>query len=266
MSDWASLIGGVASLAGAGAGLYSAISSSNTASNLSDAYLQGTNDTSAMAKEQWNQWKSTYLPLEERKVEVAMSDIDKTEEYKPKYWEEVDRNLTMFRGIEDSIVQDAEQGVDGQELADKASTDVQQAFDTARDAEGRSLTRMGVNPNSGRYAAFSDREKNSRALAEAGARTQAFRDADTLTDQKRAAAMNLKMGTPMPQTQGVDGSSTLNSAMSGMQSAANNLGAAADSAASSAAQDWAATGYLTNKLTNDIDWDAAGNAWSSLWN
>jgi hypothetical protein len=61
----------------------------------------------------------------------------------------------------------------GQSLADKASTDTRLAFAKSRAMKERELSRMGVNPNSGRFAGLISEENLAQAAAEAGNMTRA---------------------------------------------------------------------------------------------
>jgi hypothetical protein len=63
--------------------------------------------------------------------------------------------------------------VDEGALLGNASTDTTLAYDKAWDAAQRDLTRMGINPNSGRFAGAAQSYALNRAAAEAGARNQA---------------------------------------------------------------------------------------------
>ena len=63
--------------------------------------------------------------------------------------------------------------VDENDLAGNAAVDNSLAYGKAWDAAQRNLTRMGINPNSGRFAGMNQSFAINRAAAEAGARNQA---------------------------------------------------------------------------------------------
>ena len=100
---------------------------------------------------------------------------------------------------QDKLIADAE-GFDeetkGAELAAKASADVNAGFSNAEAQQTRSLSRMGVNPNSGKFAAASNQINLEKAKALAGASTKARADATqegrALTDR----ATNALAGYP----------------------------------------------------------------------
>ncbi len=96
--------------------------------------------TTQQAKDQYNRYNDTFVPLENQVVSEA-------ENY-------------------DSEAKQAQ-------AAGQAGTDVQVATAQARDASGRSMARMGVNPASGRYQSTQDSLASQEALQEAGARNNA---------------------------------------------------------------------------------------------
>lgn len=110
----------------------------------------------------------------------------------------------------------------GAELAAQAGADVEQAFANQRQASGRAMARMGVNPNSGRSAAMDAQMSMAQATAKAGiqggARQAARAEGRALTDR----ASNALSGYPAM------GMSTTGS---GAQFAASGIGLANSAAA-----------------------------------
>lgn len=76
----------------------------------------------------------------------------------------------------------------------EAVGDVRQESAIARGTRERSLTAMGVNPNSGRFAAEERRGGVSEALASAGAGNMARRQVEAMAEAKTANAINLGKG------------------------------------------------------------------------
>ena len=259
---WADILGGIASVAGVGLGIYDTVTDNARAdSALADA-MAATGWQSDIAKEQWNKYKELYLPLEEKRVASATEDLEQMDALKPQLYNEARRNLTLYTPIEDAMIADAQKGVTPEELTGRVSADVNQAFDKADAIQQRNLTRMGINPNSGRYAALGERTNNLRALAEAGGRTEAFKDADALTQEKRRAALSYKQGYQIPTTQTVSGNTALGAALSGFGNTANTMAGLSNSLSNSASDSAAGTAYLINKLTADpsqggVDWGSA---------
>ena len=103
----------------------------------------------------------------------------------------------------------------GAELAAQAGADVEQAFANQRQASGRAMARMGINPNSGRSSAMDAEMSMAQATAKAGiqgsARQAARAEGRALTDR----ASNALAGYPAM------GMSTTGS---GAQMAANGIG------------------------------------------
>lgn len=62
--------------------------------------------------------------------------------------------------------------------ADRAAVTSGQAFDESQGIQNRLLSRMGINPNSGRFVGLQTQWGLARAAAEAGARTKAMQDAE----------------------------------------------------------------------------------------
>jgi len=62
-----------------------------------------------------------------------------------------------------------------QSLVDRASRDVELGFDKSRGIMNRNASRMGINPNSGRFQGLQQQWGLARAAAEAGAMTRARR-------------------------------------------------------------------------------------------
>lgn len=65
-------------------------------------------------------------------------------------------------------------------FADQAAIDSNASFDESLGTQNRNLTRMGINPNSGRYAGLQQKWALSRAAAEAGAKTRGRAQSDQL--------------------------------------------------------------------------------------
>lgn len=105
----------------------------------------------------------------------------------------------QLSGLQDQLVRDARTfntEARREQLAGEALGDVNQAFGSARDQGMRSMTRMGINPNDGRMAAFNQQTNNQQALAMATAankvRQAARQEGYALTDR----ATNALAGYP----------------------------------------------------------------------
>ena len=79
----------------------------------------------------------------------------------------------MYRPLQQRIIGQAE--LNGDDLVDQAAVDVTQSFDKARGIQARNLSRMGIDPSSGRWRGLQQQLALAEAAAEAGARTRARR-------------------------------------------------------------------------------------------
>jgi len=66
------------------------------------------------------------------------------------------------------------------EYANMAAVDSNQSYDEALGIQNRNMSRMGINPNSGRFAGLQQKWALARAAAEAGARTRGRLNAENL--------------------------------------------------------------------------------------
>lgn len=114
-----------------------------------------------IAEEQYGTYKDTYLPAEKRAVEDAMS-------------------------------YDSQQNIDRR--AGIAGANVVQQFSNAQNQNARSLTRLGLNPNSSAFARANASLMNQQALGAAGAQTGAAFDTMDRGIALRAAAADRGRG------------------------------------------------------------------------
>ena len=123
-----------------------------------------------------------------------------------------------FRPVEQAIARDAMNFNTGQyakDLAAKAGTDINTGFENARSQGMRTLSRMGVRPDSGAFASTVGKLASDQALGLANAQTNAYLTADSM---KRGALTNAAaVGKGYPGTS--QGSSQL---ASGNYAGANN--------------------------------------------
>lgn len=106
-----------------------------------------------------------------------------------------------FRPVEEQMARDAMNYDSASNISRRqgiAGAAVTQAFSNARGQANRNLSRFGLNPNSGAFAATNSRLANQQALATAGARTGAAFDTMDRAIALRAGAANF--GRNMPNT------------------------------------------------------------------
>lgn len=134
-------------------------------------------------------------------------------------------NKTTFRPLEQQIVSDANAyDTPGRQEAEaaKSAAEVQRNFTQQQQASNRNMARMGVNPNSGRFAGTQSTMNANQALAEAGAENAARTKVETLGAAKKMDAASLGRGLPSAQATAAGlGITAGNSAVSN-QATANN--------------------------------------------
>lgn len=107
----------------------------------------------------------------------------------------------------------------------RAAADVQQGFDNAQQQSQRALTRMGVNPSSGRFLALQQSLQAQKALGLAGAKTNAETNVRGQAIQMRQQASNLAQGFPaqsMGQAGQSSGTGVAAAGVAGASAAQNN--------------------------------------------
>lgn len=139
------------------------------------------------------------LPLQQAQMQFGLDSAKTAYENA-----QADREYSLERrgklsSSQDQLIQDARDfntETKQDELAAKAGADVNAAFGNAEAQQMRSLSRMGVNPNSGKFASMSGQNAVSKATALAGAtnsaRTAARQEGRALTDR----ATNALAGYP----------------------------------------------------------------------
>lgn len=172
---------------------------SRRAFEVSDAQLASMRQNDEISRDYWNYQTGTFRPLERRIVDKA------------------ERFDTPER-------QEAEAG--------RAVADVAQQAGLARQTQMRDMGRMGVNPNSGRFAAMSNQMTLGTATASAQAANQARRNIELQGQARRMDAASLGRNLPGNQatSAGVALSAGANAANTGQmplnqaQSAAGMMG------------------------------------------
>jgi hypothetical protein len=163
------------------------LASAEAAREIGRMQKQTADDMLAFYKTQYNDLK----PLMEQ---VTMTDlnIQKANAARADEYSQYERET--FRPLEKELVRDAEQfNEEGKReaLATRAAADVNTAFTNTRAQEGRALSRMGVNPNSGRFAALNNQLSLGQAATAAGAMTQTRTDAEQMGFARRMDAAGL---------------------------------------------------------------------------
>ena len=128
---------------------------------LTNSTVSSMDQQSKMAGEQYDRYKSTFIPVEDQMVKDAM-DYDSA------------ANIEKRRGI--------------------AAANVNQSFSNAAGQSARTLSRYGLNPNSSAFARENAKLMNQEALASAGAQTGAAFDTMDKAVALRAGAAQTGRG------------------------------------------------------------------------
>ena len=149
-----------------------------------------------------------------------------------------DYSKTTFRPMEQAIVSSA-QNYDTQARRDseagKAMADVTQGFSSVRDQNTRAMSRMGVNPSSGRMQAMGNQTAIAQAGAQAQAATGARQNVETQGYARRMDAANLGRG--LASNQATSAGVALNAGNSAVSNAGQTL-AQGNQAAAQMGQGW----------------------------
>lgn len=132
-------------------------------------------------------------------------------------------NRTTFRPLEQGIVDEAKNYDTPEEqerVAGQASTAIQKNLTVAKQSQSREMARMGINPNSGRFASTSNDMTVKGALAEAGAENTARQNVRQLGFARRMDAASLGRNLPSSQA------TSAGLAITAGNSAVNNTAAA----------------------------------------
>ncbi len=146
------------------------------------------------ATEMLDFYKTQYAEMKPIMTEIMQTDMNIQRANAARADEYADYERETFRPVEKRLVKDAEEySTEGKReaLATQAAADVNTAFTNTRAQEGRSLSRMGVNPNSGRFAALNNQLSLGQAATAAGAMTQTRTDAEQLGFARRMDAAGL---------------------------------------------------------------------------
>lgn len=156
-----------------------------TANDIAQQQLSSARQNDAISNDYWNYQKNTFRPLEAKIVSDA-----------------------------ENFNSEARQS----EAASKAIADVEQQFGNEAAQQQRAMTRMGVNPNSGRFASMSTQMGMAEAAAKAGAANKARDNIELQGYARKMDAANMGRGLASSQA------TSAGVAMNAGNSAVNNAG------------------------------------------
>lgn len=183
----------------------------------------------------WNKERAAkHDPLIEKVVNQQIATTDVNSARATDQWKIYQ---DTFKPVEQRMVKDA-MGFDSPErkerMAAEAGADVSRGYAAARDQNLRTMSAMGINPNSGRYASLEQQTNLGLARDTAGAMNQARRNTEMTGIALRTGAA--QFGRNMPNTGIAADSLALNAGNSaiGNMGAGNNM----HNANSAAAAQW----------------------------
>lgn len=163
------------------------IASADAAREIAGIQKQTADEMLAFYKEQYSDLKPMLEQMTNTEIEIARDNQKRANEY-------ADYERNTFRPLERGIVADAaafDTEAKRKELAGLAVSDVNASFSNARGQQSRALQRMGINPNSGRFAAMNSQLTLGHAATQAGAMNKARTDAKNLAFARKMDAAGL---------------------------------------------------------------------------
>lgn len=162
------------------------------------------------AQDIWDRMQELQWPIEDLQAEFALSDLEALRDLQiaqrdygiKKGLSDIEQAKTLdplLDKTKESLVNKLAEGQDvlAERLRGTASSDVGASFGAQRDADARRFAAAGINPNSGMFQNYMQQMGASQALAEAGARTQATRQAEDTALSRQAQALNYRAGIPL---------------------------------------------------------------------
>ena len=142
----------------------------------------------ALAKEQWNTYKTDILPLEIEAKELGVDAQRLAQE----------RGEAMHKVYMDYYVPLLEQGPDYDRYTSQAASQVNQSFKSQADQDRMNMTRMGLDPSSGRFQAQDRSRGLTQSAVRAGAVNQATQQAEDVFASRVAGQPVAQQYAPSP--------------------------------------------------------------------
>lgn len=112
--------------------------------------------------------------------------------------------MGKFNGMQDQYAADAagyNSGARQDKVAGEAVAGVAQQFDNLKGQASRNLSRMGIDPGSGRALALNNQMQYAQASAQAGAANKARNDLDAVANERQKTAIGMGANLPTQATQ-----------------------------------------------------------------
>lgn len=206
-----------------------------------------------------------YRPLKDEQVSNALADLALYRPLKDRSVEAqvraLDRDQELYEPLERKMVGEAMDGLNEEQMAAKAAEDVRSGFGMRERQNIRDLSRMGVNPNSGRYNAVKRMNTVDQAAQVAKAKNDARFQAKNTNLSRMQSGLGYRGTNPTQTPTNINAPSfsmpnstapTTNSSMNGQYLSSLNPGNAGTVASAAAG-----FGNLAGQ-----QWDNAANNWS----
>jgi hypothetical protein len=196
---------------------------------------------------------------------IAQQDIATSDTNTARANDQWNQYKTMFQPVENQMVSDAmnfDSPAQQEKLAGQAAADVTKSYQGGLDSNQRNMERMGINPNSGRFAAINNETSLAQAKDTAGAMNNARQGAITQGMALRAGVANF--GRNMPNTGLAADSTALNAGNSAVGNIAT--GNATNNANTAAAQNWFGGATSASTAAGQLglgQYQGQLNAWNS---
>jgi hypothetical protein len=168
-----------------------------------DAQIRQGDELIAFNKQVYDEGKARQSDIDAINKQVVTQNLAMSQKAGERADEAYDFYKTNGRPVIEKALNDANT-FDSQGNIDaargRASGDVAQAYDAAQEQSQRALTRMGVNPSSGRFLALQNRLAADKAANMAGAQTNAEQGIRDQAIGMRQQGSNLAMGMPAQST------------------------------------------------------------------
>lgn len=225
-------------------------------------------ESAAIAREQWETFKSTYAPL---LYEQTLADMDRSEQMSNLAIEQQQYGLDQARRyddrywgvqvpLEDRLIKEATEfntEAEQNRMATEARADAQSAYTNSMGQMERGLRRINVNPNSGAYAGVMADTQMERAKMEANAVNKTRIAAQQLGWSRMTDAAAIGRGLP-----GFSGDASRVAIGWGSQGL-NNLGTQTAAAGAGA---WAGSAQTSGGMLNSASQNLRLNAIESAKN
>lgn len=256
---WSDFFNAGLSAVGTGLGLYQGQQALSTSEDHYEILAGSAQKQDKIASDQHEFWEENWKPVEQKQAGQALDYYDRmTPALLDQVWENQQFRLDQsekYRPLENALIADASRPKQDyiDQLVGMVEGDVAAGFDKSAQIMNRNLTRIGVDPGSGRQLTEVNRNAMNRALTEVIGKHNARMTGEDKWRNVTSSALNYNSGVPLPQTPTNTGQQSLNTALQGMANSAEITSNLATTAAESAGAGMYSGMQALNNLTK-TDW------------